>query len=147
VPQRRRVLAMKKVQERYDALHRDYLAELAGLQAKYGSKYGEPARLGLHCSAARRALVARSLSSLPHGTAQHLTETQLALACNMCKRSPLSEVAERKLSHRPLPAAQLAPRVATCGLTGPAAAHCLCSATLRRATRAPSRPPASDGYL
>ncbi|GFR47666.1 hypothetical protein Agub_g9410 [Astrephomene gubernaculifera] len=39
VPQRRRVLAMKDVQKQYDALHRDYQAELAQLQHKYNLKY------------------------------------------------------------------------------------------------------------
>lgn len=39
--QRRRVLAMKEVQGRYDGLQREYQAELAQLQSKYNTKYGE----------------------------------------------------------------------------------------------------------
>ncbi|KAG2425925.1 hypothetical protein HXX76_013299 [Chlamydomonas incerta] len=37
--QRRRVLAMKEVQGRYDGLQREYQAELAQLQSKYNAKY------------------------------------------------------------------------------------------------------------
>lgn len=40
VPQRRRVLAMKDVQKKYDALHNEYQKELAILQHKYNEKYG-----------------------------------------------------------------------------------------------------------
>jgi hypothetical protein len=35
------VLALKKVQEEYDGVNREYLKELALLQAKYLDKYSE----------------------------------------------------------------------------------------------------------
>ncbi|GLI62336.1 hypothetical protein VaNZ11_004945 [Volvox africanus] len=39
VPQRRRVLAMKDVQKKYDLVHNEYQKELAALQHKYNEKY------------------------------------------------------------------------------------------------------------
>ena len=39
--QKRRVMAMKETQAKYDLVNKDYQKELAQLQAKYQTQYGE----------------------------------------------------------------------------------------------------------